>query len=162
MLVFFSRLQPSQPISKALVAGCGGFLAVALAGALSVYSDAHLLMAPFGATCVLLFSVPASPLSQPINVIGGHFVSMLIGLLMHMLLPDVWWAAALSVGIAIAVMAALRITHPPAGADPLVVFASDPGFAFLFMPTLAGACLFVFAALVFHKASGTIYPTRSA
>lgn len=162
MLTFMTRHQPPQPIRNVLLAGIGGVLAIGSVGAFTAYAHAPFIMAPFGASCVLLFSVPASPLSQPANVIGGHVVATLVGLLLRLVLPDAWWAAALAVGLAIALMAALRVTHPPAGANPLVVFATDPGFAFLIMPVLAGACTLVAIAMLFHKVSGTVYPTRRA
>jgi CBS-domain-containing membrane protein len=81
-------------------------------------------MAPFGASCVMLFSAPGSPLSQPASVIVGHIVSTGIGLALRVLLLMEWWSMGLA--IAIAAMAALRVTHPPAGADPLVLVLDNP------------------------------------
>ena len=98
------------------------------------------------------------PLSQPANVIGGHAVATLAGLVLRWALPDQWWALALAVGLAIALMVLLRVTHPPAGADPLVVFAADPGFLFLIFPVISGAVLLVALAALFHRLSGTAYP----
>lgn len=157
---FFARHQVAQSVNSSILAGLGGFLAIGAVGALSSYVHTPLIMAPFGASCVLLFSVPGSPLSQPANVIGGHLIATLAGLLLRLVLPNEWWAAALAVGLAIAVMSALRLTHPPAGADPLVVFASDPGFDFLIFPVLAGALVLVAVATLFHKLNATTYPTR--
>ncbi|MEN8207594.1 MAG: HPP family protein, partial [Pseudomonadota bacterium] len=125
------RHQPGQTFLVVAKAGMGGLLAISAVAWLSHVTGNPLLMAPFGATCVLLFSVPNSPLSQPANVIGGHLVSTAIGLMLHMLLPLEWWSLGLAVGLAIAAMAALRVTHPPAGADPLVVFFDNPGWAYL-------------------------------
>lgn len=115
-------------------------------------------MAPFGASCVLLFSVPDSPLSQPMNVIGGHMVASVIGLALAMVLPDAWWAGALGVGLAIGVMAALRVTHPPAGADPLVILALQPGWSFLILPVGLGAVALVAVAFAYHRFTGHVYP----
>nr|WP_296984317.1 HPP family protein [uncultured Desulfovibrio sp.] len=156
----FTRHQ--SPLSKksVVLAGLGGLVGIALTGALTAFGTVPLLMAPFGASCVLLFTVPDSPLSQPANVIGGHVISTLVGLVLRMMLPDQWWAWALAVGLAIALMAALRVTHPPAGADPLVVFAANPGFEYLLFPVLTGSCLLVVIAGIFHKASGTLYPRK--
>ena len=67
----------------------------------------------------MLFSAPGSPLSQPASVIVGHIVSTGIGLALRVLLLMEWWSIGLA--IAIAAMAALWVTHPPAGADPLVL-----------------------------------------
>ncbi|GGE06545.1 hypothetical protein GCM10011390_27070 [Aureimonas endophytica] len=143
-----------------MLASLGGLLTIGLVGGLSHYAHVPMLIAPFGASCVLLFSVPGSPLSQPANVVGGHGVATLVGLVLRLALPNEWWAAALAVGLAIGLMAALRVTHPPAGADPLVVFAADPDFGFLVLPVLSGALALVAVATVFHKASGTPYPAR--
>ncbi|WP_274425525.1 HPP family protein [Chelativorans sp. YIM 93263] len=121
------RQLPRQPFTTSLAAGLGGAVAIGLVGALSYLSKSPLIMAPFGASCVLLFCAPASPFSQPANVIGGHIVAAFIGLAMRMALPNEWWAVALAVGISIGMMSVLRVTHPPAGANPLVIFADDPG-----------------------------------
>ncbi len=158
MRAFFLPHQPPQSLRHIILAGLGGLLAIGIIGALSAYAGTPLLMAPFGASCVLLFSVHASPLSQPLNVVAGHFVSTAIGLALRQVLPNEWWAVALAVGLAIAMMSALRITHPPAGADPLVVFAANPGWHYLFFPVLSGAVALVLIASLYHRASGLAYP----
>lgn len=157
---FYKRSLPRQPIRNAVIAGMGGMIAIAAIGAFTAFAHAPLIMAPFGATCVLLFSVPASPLSQPMNVIGGHVVATIVGLLLRMVLPNEWWAVALAVGVAIALMSALRVTHPPAGADPLVVFAIHPGLEFAVLPVLLGAVSLVLVATMYHRLLGAEYPTR--
>lgn len=163
MRAYFHRHQPAASFAVVLKAGVAGALAIAIVAALSNASGAPWLMAPFGATCVLLFSVPASPLSQPANVIGGHFVSTLIGLLVLAALPVAWWSMALAVGLAIAAMAALRITHPPAGADPLVVMMTGVGFDFLLFPTLTGSVALALAATVLHRIGPKVqYPLNTA
>jgi CBS domain-containing membrane protein len=43
-----------------------------------------LLVAPIGASAVLVFAVPASPLAQPRAVIGGNVVSALVGITVAM------------------------------------------------------------------------------
>lgn len=146
-----SRQQPGQSALVSLKSGLGGLLAIATVVLLGTAMDNALLMAPFGATCVLLFSLPNSPLSQPANVIGGHLISTLIGLLLNSILPLDWWSLALGVGLAITAMATLRITHPPAGADPLVVFIDNPGWSYLGFPVLSGSLVLIAVAWLFHK-----------
>ena len=147
----FTRHQPPQAIKMAFLAGTGGFLAIVLLFQLGAWLGNPLLMAPFGASCVLIFSLPQSPLSQPANVIGGHLVSTVIGLFLQMYLPTTGWALGLAVGLAIAAMMALRVTHPPAGADPLVVFIDSPGWSYLGFPVCAGSVLLVFIGTVYHR-----------
>jgi CBS-domain-containing membrane protein len=159
---YLHRHQPPLRLTKSLIAGLGGGLAIAALGLLTMQTGYALLMAPFGASCVLLFSQPSSPLSQPMNVFCGHVVSAAVGLLLCAVLPNTWWAVALAVGVAIAVMAALRVTHPPAGANPLVIFALHPGALFLFFPAALGSLVLIACAVLFHRASGHVYPLHKS
>jgi len=146
-----TRHQPPQAINMALLAGVGGFMAIFTLYQLGAWLGNPLLMAPFGASCVLIFSLPQSPLSQPVNVIGGHLVSTAIGLCLQMYLPVAGWSLGLAVGLAIAAMMALRVTHPPAGADPLVVFMDNPGWSYLGLPVCAGSVLLVLIGAIYHR-----------
>lgn len=154
--------QPPQPLLRAFKAGVGGMLAIALVAVLERVTDSHWIMAPFGASCVLLFSVPASPLSQPVNLIGGHLLSTCVGLVVQALLPVTWWSMGLAVGLAIALMVVLRITHPPAGADPLVVLAESPGWDYLLLPVAGGSLVLVLVAWLVHRVPPRVeYPLRT-
>lgn len=148
---FLRRKQPAESHLKAIKAGVGGAIAIATLFLLGYISGNPLLMAPFGATCVLLFSLPKSPLSQPINVIAGHVISVVIGLTLNYFLPLDWWRIGLAVGLAIAVMASLRVTHPPACADPIVVFFTNPGWEYVIVPVALGSIVLVITAWLFHK-----------
>lgn len=153
------RQQAKQSLKLNIKSGIGGVVSIAAIAWLSVLTDSLLLMAPFGASCVLLFSVPNSPLSQPINVIGGHLVSTTIGILLFQFLPSEWWSLGLAVGLSITAMAILRITHPPAGADPLVVFFGAFGWEYLVFPVVTGSVLLTLLAWFFHKLPpGAEYP----
>lgn len=135
----------------ALFGGIGGFLAIALLGVLSDMTSASWLMAPFGASCVLAFVVWDSPLSQPRNIIGGHVVSSLVGIGLYQLFGSQVWVVALGVGMAIALMHVTKTTHPPAGADPIVVILAGSGWSFLFAPVLIGAVMIVLAAIIVNN-----------
>lgn len=145
------RQQVKQSLKLNIKSGIGGVVTITVIAWLSVLTDSLLLMAPFGASCVLLFSVPNSPLSQPINVIGGHLVSTTIGILLFQFLPSEWWSLGLAVGLSITAMAILRVTHPPAGADPLVVFFGAFGWEYLVFPVVTGSILLTLLAWIFHK-----------
>ncbi len=156
---FLYRHQPKNNMWRWLEAGIGATLGMGAIGWLGAISHEPLLIAPFGASSVLLFSVPDSPLSQPANMIGGHILASTIALAMRMVLPPEWWAVALAVGVAITAMAALRLTHPPAGADPVVIFLSDPGWSFLVTPIITACLILVgIATLVHLLPPRTIYP----
>lgn len=85
------------------------------------------IVAPMGATAVLLFAAPASPLAQPWSLLVGNLSSTLVGVAAGRLVHDVALAAAVAVAAAIALMMLLRCVHPPGGACAL--FAAVGGTA---------------------------------
>ncbi|WP_416191358.1 HPP family protein [Neisseria sp. CCUG12390] len=139
------------------------WLGAALATA--AFASAHfalhetLILGSFGASCLLVFAYPQSPFAQPRNVIGGHFAATLTGLVFLAAFGATWWAMALAVGTAVALMLLLRIPHPPAGSNPLIVMMAGSCWDFLFTPTLAGSVILVAVALVYNNLGGRRYPT---
>lgn len=147
------------PAAKIALAGLGGFLAIAAVAALSQASGMLLILGSFGASCVLIFGFPQSPFSQPRNLIGGHFLSSLIGLTVLAAFGAHWWSMGLAVGSAIALMLATRTVHPPAGSNPVIVMLALPGWDFLLTPTLLGAVLLTVVGVLFHSfVCKTAYP----
>ncbi|WNR46971.1 HPP family protein [Paenibacillus roseipurpureus] len=116
-------------------------------------------MAPFGASYVIAFALPQSPLAQPRSLIGGHVLSTLVGLCALSAFGVHTWSLALAVGAAITLMQLTRTLHPPAGADPLLVMLTGAGWSFLLTPVLLGAALIVLVALGYHRATRSAYPT---
>ena len=121
------------------------------------------LVAPMGASAVLLFCVPASPLAQPWSVIGGNTISALIGILCAQTVGNPALAAPLAGACAIFVMFLLRCLHPPSGAVALTAVLGGPaihaaGLKFAFLPVCLNSTLIVLAALVFNNLTGRRYP----
>ncbi|ALC82561.1 hypothetical protein AM592_13980 [Bacillus gobiensis] len=143
---------PMKALPENAVMGfLGGFLTIFVLMALSKFSGNTWIMAPFGASCVLAFSAWNVPFSQPRNIIGGHMISTLVGLIILSTIGDSLWAVALAVGLAIALMVITKTTHPPAGADPLVVILSKSQWSFLWFPSLFGALATVVIALIINN-----------
>ncbi|MFD1175443.1 HPP family protein [Paenibacillus puldeungensis] len=138
----------------------GGFLTIFTLFLLTIATSSEWLMAPFGASCVLAFGIWNAPFSQPRNIIGGHFVSSLIGILSYQWFGTTSWAIGLAVGLAIAVMMLTKTTHPPAGADPLVIMLGHMGWSYLISPVLIGSIVIVvFALLINNFRQDRAYPT---
>lgn len=159
---FVTRSQHRLPTSRVVVAGLGSSLAVALLGLIGQSTGHVLLAATLGASCVLVFALPEAPVSQPFTLVAGHVVSSSIGWLVSLVLPSTWWSAAVAVGLAISTMALLRIVHPPAGADPIVLLTSSTGPVHLLAPVLLGSVLVVAIGVVLHRLNGTTYPVVHA
>lgn len=128
-------LKTASPMPRAAIGhlgwlrgAIGASLAIVVAagvtGALLGISDLAiplpLLVAPLGASAVLVFCVPASPLAQPWPVVGGDLISAVAGLALGHLIGVPWLAASLALGLAIALMSLLRCLHPPGGACALL------------------------------------------
>lgn len=126
-------------------------MAIYILSSLSVGLVALLLVAPFGASCVLVFALPQSPLAQPRNVIGGHLLSALIGIAAFSVLGAQPLSYALGVGLAIFAMQVSGTLHPPAGADPIVALAAGASWTFLLTPILAGTVIIVLVAFYYHR-----------
>nr|WP_315236050.1 HPP family protein [uncultured Albidiferax sp.] len=117
------------------------------------------LVAPMGASAVLVFAVPGSPLAQPWAVVGGNTLSALVGIACTVLVPDPVWAAALAVGLAIALMFGLRCLHPPGGATALLmVLGHTTSFHFAVSPVLFNSVLLVLAGVLYNSLTGRRYP----
>ena len=132
-------------------------------GALALITDAThmpLLWAPFGGTAVIVFAAHKSPFSQPINVLGGHMISAVISLLLVWLLPHNVWSLMLIVGVVIAAMRFARLTHPPAGANPIVIYLTKASW-FVVLPSLAvGSLAILLLGFLMHRMTRTEYPVR--
>ena len=106
------------------------------------------LMAPFGAPAVLVFGVPQSPLAMPKNVIGGHILTAMIGVVFSYYSADSAIMIGLAVGIAITLMIITKTIHPAAGANPILIIESGQSWDFLIMPVLAGTVFIVLSGFV--------------
>lgn len=159
---FVRRHEPRGHAHQHLKSAIGAITAMVAVGLLAVYTGLPLLIAPFGASAVLLFGQPKSPLSQPANVIGGYLLAAAIGSLASFFFPGLWLAGAIAVGITIGLMLILRVTHPPAGAVPIVAVASHFDAPVLFEVVCVGSMLLVAIAVLHHLVPPRQqYPLRS-
>ena len=149
----------ARPWRAALLGGVGSFVTIGVLAQCETGLSLPLVIAPFGASCALVFGAPLSQLAKPRNVIGGHLISAALGLLAAMLLASPALAMAVGVGLAIAGMLLTDTLHPPAGADPIVVVLSQATLSFLLMPVLAGTLCIVLIGVLYHRlVTGHAYP----
>ncbi|MDO7908021.1 HPP family protein [Paenibacillus sp. JX-17] len=155
-----ARSPLKQNFVHALWAFLGGSITAFVLASFSSPTGLPLLMAPFGASCVLAFGIPDAPLSQPRNIIGGHFLTTLCGLMVLHLAGSGVWALSLGVGLGIAAMLLTKTTHPPAGANPIIVITSASTWSFLVTPVLTGSIMIVCVALLYNNLfKNRKYPT---
>ncbi|MDK3074455.1 HPP family protein [Sedimentitalea sp. JM2-8] len=151
-------------------AGLGALIGLGLTGlfVLSPAVDLDLglyLVAPFGASSVLLFAVPNSPLAQPWSAIVGNTVAAVVGVAVCLVVADPALRIALAVGLAVTATILCRAIHPPAGAVAMTAAMSPDaiahlGFWFALAPIAAGTVLLVLLATVYARLTGRHYPFR--
>ena len=135
---------------RILISAFAALCAIGLVAAASRLSlpgwDAPFIVASMGASSVLLFVLPSSPMSQPWPFAGGHLVSAFMGVASAKLFGDPALAAACAVSGAILAMHLSRCMHPPGGAVALLaVVGGDAvhrlGFWFVLSPVALNVSL---------------------
>ena len=124
-----------------LLGALGATLGIVLLQVLSETANLALLVAPFGATFVLVFALPESPLVKPRNIIGGYLISTITGLGFYELLGNNSLSLGLAFGLTFVVMQLTKTLHPPAGSVPILIMFSEIDWTFVLTPILVGVIL---------------------
>jgi len=168
---FLHRFWPEYlPVNKTerTRASIGAFVGILLAAVATNYfvlSDEAFpfLIAPIGASAVLLFAIPSSPLAQPWSILGGNVISAFVGVSSYLLVNNLMLACALAVGVSILLMFALRCLHPPGGAVALTAVIGGSaihnlGFQFIWMPVAVNSLILLITALLYNNLTKRPYP----
>lgn len=149
---------------RSIGGGAVGILLVALICRYGIGASAAIpwLVAPIGASAVLVFAVPSSPLAQPWAVVGGNTLSALTGAACAMVIPDPVFAGAAAVALAIGIMFWFRCLHPPGGAAALLSALGGVGWSFAIFPVLVNCVLLVMAGALYNRLAGRRYPNAPA
>ena len=116
------------------------------------------LIPPFGASMVLVMAVYESPLAKPKNILLGHILSALSGVIILYLIGDNFLALGIAVALAVFVMIVTDTIHPPAGANPIIVILTGQGISFVLFPVAVGAFMLVVFAYLYNKLLKRNYP----
>lgn len=141
----------------------GAFLGIGLIGFIQSYwlerIENIFLIGSFGASAVLIYGATNSPLAQPRNLIGGHLISAIIGVVIAKIIPDQelnWLACSLAVSLSIIAMQMTRTMHPPGGATALIANIGSEkikamGFQYVAYPVFVGVLILLMVALIFNN-----------
>ena len=141
-------------ISAALVIGVLAFLTLKT-------SAGVWLMFSFGATVFIVFALHNLETAQPKNIFFGHLVSVLVGIIFNETIGFSFYSLGLSVGVAVALMVYLKVMHPPAASNPLVVLFTDVSFDFILFPVITGSIAIILMSVFLNKIIlKRNYPTR--
>jgi len=158
--------QPAVSWTERLRA-CGG----ALVGLLLVLSFAKLLgelsgidewlLASLGASALLVFALPASPMAQPWAVIAGNTLSGLVGISVTIVIQNPLFAMPMAASLAILGMFILRCLHPPAAAVALIaVLGNVMHYRYAFFPVMIDSILLVIVGAIYSNMTGKPYPNK--
>ena len=110
------------------------------------------LIASFGSTMVLLYGYSESPFAQPKNIILGHFLTALIGIVFLNFVPlPIFLNIPLAVGFGVMFMILLKVTHPPAGGNPIIVIIGSVSYDYLINPIILGALIVILFGVVLNR-----------
>lgn len=117
------------------------------------------LIGSFAASSVLIFGAIQSPLAQPRNLVGGHFISAILGVSIYKLFPDIIYITGpLAVALSIVCMQVTKTLHPPGGATALIAVTGSAkikalGYGYVLFPVLSGAITLLIISLIFNNLS---------
>lgn len=156
----FLSIDNSVSTAEILASTVGGFIGIFLISIISYHftgaSGAALIVPSMGASAVLVFAVPHGKLSQPWSLFGGQLSSAFVGVACYLLVPNLFLASGLAVGLAIGTMHVLRCIHPPGGATALVAVVGTAqihalGFEYVLTPVLLNTLIIFASAFIFNS-----------
>ena len=115
------------------------------------------LAASFGSSVVVVFGYPENEFAQPKNVLLGHLICTLVGIVFVTLFKIsqdrtiFFLALGLAVGISVMLMMYFKITHPPAGGNTIVVMLTQDSFQFLIFPIMVGAITIIIGGIIYNR-----------
>ena len=139
------NLEPiASGISATLVIGVLAFLTLRT-------SSGIWIMFSFGATVFIVFVLHNLETAQPKNIFFGHLVSVIVGIIFNETIGFSFYSLGLSVGVAVALMVYLKVMHPPAASNPLVVLFSDVSYDFILFPVITGTIVIILMSVFINK-----------
>lgn len=119
------------------------------------------LMASLGASALLVFALPQSPMAQPWAVIAGNTLSALVGISVLHVVSEPLLALPLAASLSILGMFMLRCLHPPAAAVSLIaVLGHVVHYRYAFFPVMIDSVLLILAGAAYSNLTGKSYPNR--
>ncbi|MDC0142776.1 HPP family protein [Candidatus Pelagibacter sp.] len=143
----------SGQIIKASVAGLFSIITIGVLTLLTYKTELGVfLIASFGSTMVLLYGYPESPFAQPKNIFFGHLLTSFVGMIFLYLVPlPIYLLIPLAVGFGVALMILLKVTHPPAGGNPIIVIIGSVSMDYLINPIIIGSLIILIFGIILNR-----------
>lgn len=111
-----------------------------------------MVLASTGASAMLIFGIPNSPVSQPWPIVGGHVLSALVGITAYYLVPNPVLASSIAIGVAMWLMHYTGCMHPPGGATAVTAVIGgssvhELGYYFVVVPVFFNSIILLSIAM---------------
>jgi len=143
----------STEISKSILAGAFSTITIGILTLLTYKTEFGIfLIASFGSSMVLLFGYPESPFAQPKNIFFGHLLTSLVGMFFLYFIPlPIYVIIPLAVGFGVGLMILLKVTHPPAGGNPIIVIIGSVSPDYIINPIIIGTGIILIFGIVLNR-----------
>lgn len=119
IIVKFKKLWKYYVLQSLLAAAALAVLVLILG------KEKMVIISAMGATSFIVFAMPKAASAQTRNVIGGHLVGLICGAIFYLTALPYFVEYPLAVAIAIFLMVALDVEHPPAAGTALAVVINE-------------------------------------
>lgn len=126
-----NRKRTLHRLPPALIASVGAIVGLSFIGLVAQETRSMMIIAPFGATAILLFSLPHSNASKPLSVFSSYLLASVVGLVVLYYSNNDWLYIGVGLGIVLFIMQLLDIVHPPAGAHYIIVTQGSLTFSMI-------------------------------
>ena len=135
------------------IAGTFSFITILILTILTYKTSFGLfLIASFGSTMVLLYGYPESTFAQPKNIIVGHFLTSFVGIIfLNFVHLPIFINIPLAVGFGVMLMILFKVTHPPAGGNPIIVIIGSVSYDYILTPVIVGSIVVILFGLIINK-----------
>ena len=142
-----------ENIKKSIIAGLFSAITIGVLTLLTYKTQFGLfLISSFGSSMLLIFGYPESPFAQPKNIFFGHLLTSIVGIFFLYLIPlPLYIIIPISVGFGVGLMILLKVTHPPAGGNPIIVIMGSVSLDYLINPIIIGTGIILIFGVVLNR-----------
>ena len=110
------------------------------------------IIASFGSSMVLLYGYPESPFAQPKNIFFGHLLTSIVGMFfLYFIHLPLYIILPLAVGFGVGLMILFKITHPPAGGNPIIVIIGSVSPDYLLNHVISGSIIILIFGIIINR-----------
>ena len=110
------------------------------------------LIASFGSSMVLLYGYPENAFAQPKNIFFGHLLTSVVGIVfLFFTAVPTFIIIPLAVGLGVSLMILFKVTHPPAGGNPIIIIIGSVSIDYLINPIITGSIIIIVFGIVLNR-----------